>query len=70
MDNKNDKKTKLFLGMILAIIILLVFGVVYQFIRIKQLEKMINQTNSSCITKTENYDFDLQRFSNNLKIDS
>lgn len=46
MDN-NEKKNKLILGMIFAIIVLLVAGIVYQFVYIKKLERQIQSYESA-----------------------
>ncbi len=51
--DKNDKKTKLFLGMILAIIVILIIGIVYQFVCIKKLQHKIDQyenATNACIS--------------------
>lgn len=47
MENKNNRKTKLILGMIIAIIIVLLVGIIYQFIYIKKLERQIESSNNS-----------------------
>ncbi len=47
MENKNNKKTKLILSMIIAIIVVLLIGIIYQFVCIKRLEKQIEDLNSA-----------------------
>ena len=64
MDN-NEKKNKLILSMIFAIIILLVAGIVYQFVYIKKLEKQISvyenaKIVSSCVLQEKTFDDFLQ----------
>ncbi len=49
MKEKRDRKTKLFLGMVIAIIAVLLIGVIYQFVLIKRLEKQINESNTASI---------------------
>ncbi len=47
MNEKDNKKSKLILGMIIAIIVLLLAGIIYQFICIKRLERQIDNLETS-----------------------
>ena len=52
MEDKNNRKTKLILGMIIAIIIILLAGIVYQFVCIKRLQSQIDQLTNAQILET------------------
>ncbi len=54
MEDKNNRKTKLILGMIIAIIIILLAGIVYQFVCIKRLQSQIDQLTNAQILETSN----------------
>ena len=57
-DNKNERKSKLILGMIFSIIVLLIVGIIYQFVYIKKLEKQIvdyEKTSSRPAPDDKNY---------------
>ena len=47
MENKNNKKTKLIVGMSIASIVGLLIGIIYQFVCIKRLEKQIENLNNT-----------------------
>ncbi len=56
MEDKNNRKTKLILGMIIAIIIILLVGIVYQFVCIKRLQSQIDQlTNAQILETSDKY---------------
>ena len=52
-NNKNKRKTKLLIAMMIAIICVLFAAIVYQFVVIKSLQKQIPQS-EACITFVEN----------------
>lgn len=53
--DKKDKKTKLLLGMIIAIIVILLVGIIYQFVCIKRLQKKIDQYESTSASVLVDY---------------
>lgn len=58
-NNKNKRKTKLLIAMMIAIICVLFVAIVYQFIVIKSLQKQIPQNEAyiTCVENTIDKDF-------------
>ena len=53
-NDNNKRKTKLIIVMLIAIITVLLAGIVYQFVVIKNLENKIENNTNSCVKIIEN----------------
>ena len=53
-NDNNKRKTKLIIVMLIAIITVLLAGIVYQFVVIKNLENKIENNTNSCVKVVEN----------------
>lgn len=62
-----EKKTKLFLTMIIAIIALLLVGIIYQFVCIKKLEREINSLKSPTTQIVATYEENTSNLLENYK---